>query len=326
VVALCLVVGVLGVAAGGWVYTHPGSTQVSERTTTLDVGVTTHTSASIHGDDAVYPAGTRVRDRPVYFRSSTSDFTFDAVATPRTGGDGLSLTQRIVVVRTASRNNEVFYRNANVLASSTSSNGALRTSTRLNVSALTERTDALKERVGDAGTVNERVVVSLRYRTPETRGTRNETVGIAHGDSWFDVATPSFSVTRDETSTRTVASDPDVVVAGALAGGGLVALLVGVGLGVLYYRRYRDTDPEPYRLALVAYAYREWISEGTAPEDVGGRRVRMESLVDLVDVAIDADRRVVHDTATGTYYVIDDAATYTYTPPVEPTDLSASSA
>lgn len=325
-VALCVLVAVLGVAAGGWVYAHPGSTQVSERTTTLDVEVATHTSATIEGEDAVYPAGTRVRDRPVYFRSSTSEFSLSAVATPRTGEDRLSLAQRIVVVRTASRNGAVFYRNESVLASSASSNGTLRTRTHLDVAALAERTDALKERVGDAGSVNERVVVSLTYRTPEAEGTRNETVGVERGGAWFDVATPSFSVTEGETSTRTVASDPDVLVAGSLAGGGLLALLVGSGLSVLYYRRYRGADPEPYRLALVAYAYREWISEGTAPDDVGERRVRMDSLVDLVDVAIDTDRRVVHDAATGTYYVIDDVATYTYTPPVEPTDLSAPSA
>ncbi|QLC33514.1 hypothetical protein EFA46_004625 [Halarchaeum sp. CBA1220] len=324
-VALCLLVGVLGIAAGGWVYTHPGSTQVSERTTTLDVEVTTHTSATIEGEDAVYPGGTRVRDRPVYFRSSTSDFAFSAVATPQTSGDALSLTQRIVVVRTASRNGAVFYRNESVLATASSANGTLRTSTALDVGALAERTDALKERVGDAGSVNERVVVSLTYRTPETEGTRNETVGIERGGAWFDVATPSFAVTEGETSTRTVANDPDALVAGSLAGGGSVVLLVGVALGALYCRRYRDADPEPYRLALVAYAYREWISEGTAPDDVGERRVRMDSLVDLVDVAIDTDRRVVHDAATGTYYVIDDVATYTYTPPVEPTDLSAPS-
>ena len=42
--------------------------------------------------------------------------------------------------------------------------------------------------------------------------------------------------------------------------------------------------------------------------------VDVDSLEDLVDVAIDADRRVIEDTATSTYVVFDGDVTYQFVP------------
>ncbi|MEF8915795.1 DUF5305 family protein, partial [Natronomonas sp.] len=42
--------------------------------------------------------------------------------------------------------------------------------------------------------------------------------------------------------------------------------------------------------------------------------VTVDSLADLVDAAIDSDRRVIHDTSDDTYHVIDDALRYEYVP------------
>lgn len=326
VAAVLLVVGVLGLAAAGWIYTHPGTTRVAESSTALDVQAETHTSGLITGDNTVYPAGQRVQDRPVYFRASTSDFRFSAVATPQTAERGGEFTQRIAIRRTASRDGNVFYRDTRVLASASARNASVQTTASLDIAAIENRTAALEQRIGDAGSVSERLVVSLSYQTPRYEGTKNATATIERGETWFDVATPTLSVTRDVTTTRVHASSPDWRAVAALGGAGALCVLVALLVAGLYWRRYRDAEPEPYREALVALVYREWISEGTAPSGAAERTVHMDSLVDLVDVAIDTDRRVVHDTDAGTYYVIDDAATYTYTPSRQPVDVSTGTA
>lgn len=54
------------------------------------------------------------------------------------------------------------------------------------------------------------------------------------------------------------------------------------------------------------------VSAGRAPIDADDRVVEMESLEDLVDVAIDASERVVYDAGAGRYVVIDGDGVYRY--------------
>lgn len=60
---------------------------------------------------------------------------------------------------------------------------------------------------------------------------------------------------------------------------------------------------------------KEWISRGTVPSSVDDRpRIEVASLAELVDVAIDSNRRVIDREATDEYVVVDDNAVYGFRP------------
>lgn len=92
-----------------------------------------------------------------------------------------------------------------------------------------------------------------------------------------------------------------------------------VGLVGLAGARHRGVIPPApaEQAALEQYQQRRefdnWISTGTVPP--GGRtgtEIRLDSLEDLVDVAIDTDQRVIEDTDTGGFFVLGDGRYYAY--------------
>lgn len=99
---------------------------------------------------------------------------------------------------------------------------------------------------------------------------------------------------------------------------GLVALALA-GIAVLWRERSRGsiapTDEE--LLALDRYQTRrefdDWISRGRIPETrLDGEPIVVSSLADLVDVAIDSDRRVIEDPARDVFAVVDGDNVYTF--------------
>lgn len=119
-----------------------------------------------------------------------------------------------------------------------------------------------------------------------------------------------------------------------------IGLLLGsvVTLVGLVVARYRGTiAPDGDRAARSDFEYErnefdDWISRGRVPDDrLTEPGVEVASLTDLVDVAIDSDRRVVEDPERRSYYVLVDATHYRYDPPgagdaSNPTDSTRSGA
>lgn len=91
-------------------------------------------------------------------------------------------------------------------------------------------------------------------------------------------------------------------------------------LGALAIGKSNDTlapeeaDLERLRLENERTEFDDWISTGSIPEDVSERtRLEVDTLEDLVDVAVDHDRRVIEDRETeGVYYVLEDELLYVY--------------
>jgi len=102
----------------------------------------------------------------------------------------------------------------------------------------------------------------------------------------------------------------------------LVLLVVSVGsLGGLAAAKHRETlAPSPAdRRAVETQSQREsldeWISRGTLPSSVAdGSRIEVASLTELVDVAIDSNRRVIDREDAAEYVVVDDTVLYGFTP------------
>lgn len=110
------------------------------------------------------------------------------------------------------------------------------------------------------------------------------------------------------------------------AGGPLLLLLGLASLGGLVVARSEGLHEvsERERRALELENEREefddWISRGSVQADEpDGRVVEIATLEDLVDVAIDADSRVIEDTDDDRYYVLDGDVRYEYARPPDAT-------
>ncbi|MFC7072314.1 DUF5305 domain-containing protein [Halovenus rubra] len=108
-------------------------------------------------------------------------------------------------------------------------------------------------------------------------------------------------------------------------GGPLLALIGISGLVVVSISHYRETfEVSEQALAWAEYSntydeYSEWISEGRVTDDsIPSSTVEVASVKDLVDVAVDSDRRVIHDAERQECLVIDDGTAYVYSTPPEP--------
>ncbi|WP_436936437.1 DUF5305 family protein [Halovenus marina] len=108
--------------------------------------------------------------------------------------------------------------------------------------------------------------------------------------------------------------------------GGPVLLFVsvlGIG-GIVIGRREETFEISDRERTWIQYRaerseFEEWISHGTLPADVDERTVvEVDSLEDLVDVAIDSNRRVVADQSRNSYVVILEETIYRFTAPPSP--------
>ena len=143
---------------------------------------------------------------------------------------------------------------------------------------------------------------------------RREQIEAVPGGGTYSVATNVSGERAKQTRTPVevpVETDP------LSAYGSLVAALLGLAGagGLLWARREGKLDLSPstrtgIRLQGERNSFDEWISTGRVPP-VGDdeRIVVVDSLTDLVDVAIDSERRVIEDADSATYVVFDDGTT-----------------
>ncbi|MFB6232633.1 MAG: DUF5305 family protein, partial [Haloarculaceae archaeon] len=104
----------------------------------------------------------------------------------------------------------------------------------------------------------------------------------------------------------------------------LVGILTMLGLaafaiGAVIARKVPDIDAAELRAEAEHEEYSEWISEGELVLDATNEYVYVSSVEDLVNVAIDTDKRVIHDSDLSVYTVTDGEVIYYYT--AEPSDL-----
>lgn len=132
---------------------------------------------------------------------------------------------------------------------------------------------------------------------------------------------------RTETVAAADASGPVGSVAGLALSVGSLGALVVLSLAKFSGRLAPSRAArERLRRARERESFDDWISRGSLPEDLNGRsRIAVETLEDLVDVAVDCDRRVIED--GDDYYVLDGDLLYVYTTGVfEDADLESADA
>lgn len=316
IAAVLAVVGVLALAGAGWVYANPPTTTVTDTTDEQRFESAVDTSAVVTGDSAMFQSGQRVENQPVYFTEAMPNLTID-LETAVPADQSVRVDHRLVVVMQATSDGETFWEHTRVLVDeeTNTTDGTVNTSTTLDVPALADRLAPISEEVGSAGSLSVAVELTTVYESERYSGTLTEQQPLSLSDRTY--ALDSFSAENRErtTETRTTTLPTRNRFAyGIPAAVGVVALLSSVAVFVLSRRKeeWRTLDDEIHRAR-----YAEWISEGSLRGEIAERSIAVASVEDLVDVAIDQEKRVIYDPDLNTHAVIDGPVVY-YHGPIDP--------
>lgn len=292
-IAVLVGLALVSTIGAGWAYANPGQTAETEHRHPQTVAGTVGTSTVVTGETSVYEQGTRLSDRRVYLLGATPNLTLDGqVDAPKDS----EVHQRLVLQYRATRDDRVVWTETRVLAA----DRATRLQTTVNVSRIRERAERIQEEFGTAATVGLRLQYMVDYETDRYEGTLNSTVPLTFTQRAY-IIDGDLAVEETRTTAVTVShqQEPDYAFVWLLAGLGLLAV---AGAAVLTLRGplpILEADAEE----LQRQRYAEWISSGRIPVFSAEHRVKMESLADLINVAIDSNDRVLYDRDQDAYGV-----------------------
>ena len=338
-IAVVAVLVALTLAGGGLIYTthvDPGTETREEVVAEWETTGEYIHSATITNGTAVFPLGSTLSDRSVYYTRIApildTDFAYGF-----SGADGeldvegeTTLVIRSVDDGGGDGERTEFWRQEERLDtfSGTVTPGETVTSTTsVNVSAVAAEIETIQSELGASpGTTEVRVRTAVSA-TGEIAG-GSESYQLTHaltlepGGGTYTVETPGPA---SETGQRTRSFTTEQTYGLPRRAGGPALLLVGLlGLAGFAAASYRDvfevTDAE--RRSLNFADRREdlddWISGGSVGGLTDDRApVQVDTLDGLVDIAIDTDERVLEDVERRGYYVPDGDICYVYEPDPE---------
>lgn len=320
----CLVVGLLLLAGAGYVYATPGvEQQPPEEIDSFDIEVTLDDSAVVRESNPLYDRGERLQSKPVYFLNTTPEITIQAVVDGSPDHE-ITVTHELILREQAARDDMEFWSRETTLAStrSTVTDGHQQTNATLDARALTVRQDEVFSVVEEVSEPSASLRLETSYETEPVAGEPYEGTLVVNSDIslvpnaiWLEGdRTASDSDQRlVEQEPRTLSPNLLVVILLVLTGSGFI-----VAAGVVA-RRSTAYDEHELRIEVYSDEYSEWISKGELVVDPNKQYVYVNSLKDLVNIGIDADKRVIHDTELDAYIVVDSGLVYYYAR--EPTNI-----
>lgn len=349
-----IIIACLLVAAGGGYLAYTAMTGPTAETERVTEAEWTTDAEFAHGvtiqeETAVFDYGEQLQDRPVYFARLAPELegryivSHDGNVEAATG----TVELQLIIEATEEQGGEeiVHWRETESLGSEEVSNLTAGEETvvpfSIDTAEPTLRVEDITDELGASpGSTEIRVVADTVLET--------EAAGDLLSDTWtdeleldlntdvsrveednstvIDVQGGTYSVdeqvtdprTQSVTTTRTVPIEPSAIetlVGPVLLIGGLLA----AGGGWLAARRgvFTVSAAERRRLSFARARsdYAEWISRGNPPESEPRRRVHLDSLADLVNVAIDSNRRVIEQLDPARYAVWVDDIEYVFEPP-----------
>jgi hypothetical protein len=321
--AVCVVIGLLLFGYAGQVYSTPSVVQPDpQEVDNFDINLQLSESAVVQNENPLYETGKRIQ-KPVYFANITPDLTLSSIVT--TNDDrAVSIDQRLVLSEEATRDGSELWSRERVLATNeeTFSDGRAQTNITLDINEFAESQQDVSAVLSSVSEINTQIRLETTYETEPVDGrSYNGRLSISVTPrSTADAYWLSGSLSDSDSETRL--SRPDPIQQPPDYGRVLILVLGGVGMIVLgggIVVKSRGFDPHELRIDVYNEQYSEWISEGELVVDPDRQYVYVNSLGDLVDIGIDADKRVIHDTDLKAYVVVDDDLIYYFAR--EPTNI-----
>ena len=304
-----VVVGALLLLVGGWIALTPPTTTATEQRTAATASTGVDTAANVTGDSDLWEQGTELRNNPVYLTNASPTL----VVEPRTEvPSGSSVTQTVRLRITATRDDEVFWTSTEQLVteSETVENGTAIARTEIDARELEARLATLRERLAGVGSVQASLQLAVEYDTGRYAGRLESSAPLTVTDRAYWLGGElSDSQPHYATTTRQVTHSPNWF---AVLLATLLAALSLTGAWTVFATRPEELDVDAIRQERHRRKYADWISKGSIPMWVGQNYVELDTLEDVVDVAIDTQERVVHDTRRDLFAVISEDVVYYY--------------
>lgn len=312
-IALILgVVGLLAVAGAVSAYTSPETRQVTETVDEQRFGTAISTSAIVVEDSTLYDQGTTLEDQPAYFYNATPDVRIQ-VLTSVPDDREVAVSQRLVIRHVAERDGEPFWEATRVLATSddTVSDGEAALNATVAMRDVQATVADVRQEIGGVGRVRTELRLHVDYRTGPVDDTLTTapTVELTDRAYWLDGGRTA-NQTHSDTATREVTVPTSARETFLLGGFGAGVLLLAIGIFGLQRREF---DLDRIEMEITRSRYDEWISRGEIPTKAEKQYITIDTLEDLVDIAIDSNKRVIYDTTYETYGVVDGDLVYYYT-------------
>lgn len=306
--------GVAALAGAGVTYANPPTTTETYVTDEQTFSSGVETSARVTNNTTLYADNETLENMPVYFFSASPNLTYHIRASVPPDTEA-TVTKRLTLRLEATRNGEQFWEQRRVLAFEESTvTGGDWTNATVNMSAIQSLVSEKRSAVGAVGTLSVTHRLNVTYATDRYEGTLTDTTPlVTTGRAFWVDGSLSASRSHTETATRTTTGSPDVMLVTLLALVGLSLLGAAASVAV----RARDYDLEAIEEEIARAQYDEWISSGEIPTKSEKEYIRVDSIEDVVDVAIDSNKRVIYDDDLDVYAVVEGDLVYFYTTDAE---------
>ena len=310
-----LVIGAVAFLASGWAVATPSTsetTQYGEESISSDV----QTSALVVQNGTLWNEGDRLENSGVYMLNSTPELTLESETrlineSDNTALDDSDVSHELRMRYEATRDGEQFWNETHTLVDESPSveDGTATTETTIDVESYRERQQEIERELSGVGDVTLELELLVEYDTGTNQGTQQESTAFRVTGSayWLDQQLSTTETPTQQLGTERTTESRNL---GLIAGLSLLGTL-SIG-GAAFVARRSPTDEEAARRAVHERRYAEWISRGSIPMWIGDYHVSLDTLEDVVDVAIDTNERVVHDTQRGLFAVVNDGVVYYY--------------
>jgi len=309
--ALLVLLGILGLGAAGLAYTQTEYETTTSQEFPQTFGATVETSAIITGNTSLYEKGTELVNEPAYLLSASPNVTL-SIDLRLPESVRTRVHERLVFELSGTKDGEEFWSEDRVLINRTRRINASSpaTSVTINVPQLARDLETVRSEAGKIGVFSSQLRLEVEYASDRYSGTLVSTAGLQITDRayWID-----GTLSEQETKTTTVTertqtpTDPFSYLVPGLAG------IIALGMSGVVWTRHRDVDLTAVEKAINRSQYEEWLSTGEFPAGPNKRHIRMENLEDVVDVAIDSNKRVIYDDSYRVYAVADGDLVYYFT-------------
>jgi hypothetical protein len=316
---MVLVLLAFAAATGAYVtYANPTSETVTETENREEISTSLTTSAIVTGNTSLYEQGERLEERSAYLFRATPVLQFH-IDTDVPDDQDVQVAHTLQIRNRASRGGVPFWNSTQTLIDNqtVTSSGGVSLSTSTNVSSIRQIRQRLQSEV-NVGIFESELYLSVEYQT-ETHEDSMELVSpitFSGGGYWLEDPMSDTNTYTEETS-RTV-SDRDMSTVQLFAAVAILCLLGAVGMAI---GQARSPDVAELESKLFMARYDEWISNGEFPTNIEKQYIYIDSLEDLVDLAIDSSKRVIYDSDLEAYSVMDGDLVYYYA--TDPTVISS---
>ncbi|WP_439027426.1 DUF5305 domain-containing protein [Haloarchaeobius sp. DT45] len=341
VVAVLVLLALLGgwLTYGAYATQETTTEQLTEQSWAI-TGSFNH-AATVTEENSLYPTGTELTNRSVYFGRVAPDFegkyrfTYDA----RKSGTLSGAVDLVLVLRGVqgdqNEQQTVLWQTKEQLGNtsfdSLQPGQSVEIPFAFNATGAKAEADNLSEQLGASGEtrVHVRAVVTAEGTVNGEQLQKKQThlLPLSFEETTYEVPSPATETTAfNETRTVTVEEEPSGVgttLGPFLAGTSLIGL-VGVGAAKRTgHIELSETERQRLDYRDDRNEFDEWISTIDLPRDAFERpEAEAESLQALVDFAIDTDNAVLEAPDEEAYYVVHGDYLYSYRPPAEESTVS----